>query len=239
VQFRILGPLEAVERDVARPLGGAKQRAVLAILLLHRGEMLSGERLIDELWGERAPATAAKVLQGYVSRLRKTVGGDVLLTRGRGYVLSLAPRQLDLERFERLVADGRAALAAGDAATAADRLREALGLWRGPALSEFAYEPFAQGEIARLEEARMAALEERIDADLALGRHGRLLPELELLVHDHPLRERLRAQRMLALYRAGRQAEALEAYRDSRRILIEQLGDRTGTRAAGAAPGNR
>ena len=224
MQFRILGPLEVAERDVTRPLGGVKQRAVLAILLLHRGEVLSGERLIEELWGEHAPATAAKVLQAYISRLRKTIGGDVLLTRGRGYVLSPAAGEVDLEEFERLAAEGRAGLAGGDAASAAARLREALGLWRGPPLSDFTYEAFAQGEIARLEEARVAALEERIDADLALGRHDRLVPELELVAREHPLRERLCAQRMLALYRAGRQAEALQAYRDSRRILIDQLG---------------
>jgi DNA-binding SARP family transcriptional activator len=224
VQFRLLGPLEVAERDVARPLGGARQRAVLAILLLHRGEVVWGERLIEELWGEHAPATAAKVLQAYISRLRKAIGADVLRTHGRGYVLSPAAGELDLDEFERLAADGRAALAVGDAASAAARLREALGLWRGPPLADFTYEAFAQGEIARLEEARLAALEDRIDADLALGRHERLVPELELAAREHPLRERLCAQRMLALYRAGRQAEALQAYRDSRRILIDQLG---------------
>jgi DNA-binding SARP family transcriptional activator len=224
VRFRILGPLEVAERDVTRPLGGVKQRAVLAILLVHRGEVLSGERLVEELWGARAPATAAKVLQAYISRLRKAVGGDVLLTRGGGYVLSAAAGEVDLDVFERLAADGRAALAAGDPASAAARLREALGLWRGPPLSDFTYEAFAQGEIARLEQARMAALEERIDADLALGRHDQLVPELELLAREHPLRERLCAQRMLALYRAGRQAEALQAYRDSRQVLVDQLG---------------
>jgi DNA-binding SARP family transcriptional activator len=224
VQFRIFGPLEVAEQEVTRPLGGAKQRAVLAILLLHRGEVVSGERLIEELWGERAPATAAKVLQSYISRLRKAIGADVLCTHGRGYILSLATSELDLDEFERLAAEGRAALATGDAASAAARLREALGLWRGPPLADFTYEAFAQGEIARLEEARVAALEDRIDADLALGRHDRLVPELELVAREHPLRERLCAQRMLALYRAGRQAEALQAYGDSRRILIDQLG---------------
>ena len=224
MQFRILGPLEVAEQEVTRPLGGAKQRAVLAILLLHCGEVVSGERLIEELWGEHAPATAAKVLQSYISRLRKAIGADVLCTHGRGYILSLATSELDLDEFERLAADGRAGLAGGDAASAAARLREALGLWRGPPLADFTYEAFAQGEIARLEEARLAALEDRIDADLALGRHERLVPELELVAREHPLRERLCAQRMLALYRAGRQAEALQAYRDSRRILIDQLG---------------
>ena len=224
MRFRILGPLEVAERELTRPLGGVKQRAVLAILLVHRGEVLSGERLIAELWGEHAPATAAKVLQAYISRLRKAVGADVLRTRGRGYVLSPAAGEVDLDVFERLAADGRAALAGGDAASAAARLREALGLWRGPPLADFTYEPFAQGEIARLEQARMAALEDRIDADLALGRHHQLVPELEQLTREHPLRERLCAQRMLALYRAGRQAEALQAYRDSRQVLVDQLG---------------
>ena len=224
MQFRILGPLEVVERDVVRPLGGAKQRAVLAILLLHRGELLSGERLVDELWGERPPATAGKTLQGYIYRLRKALGEDVLRTRGRGYVLTVAPAQLDLDRFERLSGEGRDALSAGDPAAAAERLRSALALWRGPPLADFAYEPFAQAEIARLEEVRLATLEDRIEADLKLCRHCQLVPELEALVREHPLRERLRGQLMLALYRSGRQAHALEVYRETRRVLIEQLG---------------
>jgi DNA-binding SARP family transcriptional activator len=224
VQFRILGPLEVLERDVVQPLGGAKQRAVLAILILHRGELVSGERLADELWGERPPATAAKTLQGYISRLRKTLGEDVLRTRGRGYVLTLPSGRLDLDEFERLAGEGRAALSAGDAATAAERLRSALGLWRGPPLADFTYEPFAQAEIARLEEARMANLEDRIEADLALARHGQLVAELERLVREHPVRERLRGQLMLSLYRAGRQADALECYRIGRRAMIDELG---------------
>jgi len=223
VQFRILGPLEVVERDVVRPLGGAKQRAVLAVLLVHRGELLSGERLVDEVWGERPPATAAKTLQGYVSRLRKTLGHDVLHTRGRGYVLTLEVGQVDVDQFERLAGEGRDALSAGDAATAAEQLRGALAVWRGPPLADFAYEPFAQAEIARLEEARLATLEDRIDADLALGHHDWLVSELEALVRQHPLRERLRAQLMLALYRAGRQADALESYQSGRRALVREL----------------
>ncbi|HET7047361.1 MAG TPA: BTAD domain-containing putative transcriptional regulator [Solirubrobacteraceae bacterium] len=224
VEFRILGPLEVVEDDEPLALGGPKQRALLGILILHRGELLSGERLVDELWGEHPPATAAKTLQGYISRLRKTLGAHVLHTRGRGYVLVLGSGQLDLDRFERLAREGLAALAAGDAATALHRLQEALGLWRGSPLADFTYERFAQGEIRRLEEARLAALESRIDAELALGRQDQLVAELEPLVAEHPLRERLRAQRMLALYRAGRQAEALEAYRETRRALVDQLG---------------
>ncbi|MGZ6669694.1 MAG: AfsR/SARP family transcriptional regulator [Solirubrobacteraceae bacterium] len=170
MQFRILGPLEVLEQDVPQPLGGAKQRAVLAILILHRGELLSGERLADELWGERPPATAAKTLQGYISRLRKTLGEDLLRTRGRGYVLTLPSGQLDLDEFERLAEEGRNALSAGDADTAAERLRGALDPWRGPPLADFTYEPFAQAEIARLEEARLASLEDRIEADLVVGR---------------------------------------------------------------------
>ena len=224
MQFRILGPLEVFERDVAQPLGGAKQRAVLAILILHRGEPVSGERLADELWGERPPATAAKTLQGYISRLRKTLGEDVLHTRGRGYVLTLPSGQLDLDEFDRLAGEGRNALSAGDAATAAERLRGALGLWRGPPMADFTYELFAQAEIARLEEARLASLEDRIEADLALGRHGQLVAELERLVREHPGRERLRGQLMLSLYRAGRQADALECYRIGRRAMIDELG---------------
>jgi DNA-binding SARP family transcriptional activator len=224
VQFRILGPLEVVERDVAQPLGGARQRAVLAILILHRGELVSGERLADELWGERLPATAAKTLQGYISRLRKTLGEDVLRTRGRGYVLELLGGQLDLNQFERYAGEGRDALAAGDAASAAESLRAALSLWRGPPLADFAYEPFAQAEIARLEEARLASLEDRIEADLALRRHRQLVAELERLVREHPLRERLRAQLMVSLYRTGRQADALDCYRSGRRAMIDELG---------------
>ena len=224
MQFHILGPLEVVERDVAQPLGGARQRAVLAILILHRGELVSGERLADELWGERLPATAAKTLQGYISRLRKTLGEDVLRTRGRGYVLALQGGQLDLDQFERLAGEGRDALAAGDAASAAESLRGALSLWRGPPLADFTYEPFAQAEIARLEETRLGSLEDRIEADLGLGRHRQLVAELERLVREHPLRERLRAQLMISLYRAGRQADALDCYRSGRRAMIDELG---------------
>jgi DNA-binding SARP family transcriptional activator len=224
VQIRILGPLEVVDGGAPRPLGGAKQRAVLAVLLVYRGEVLSSERLIDELWGERPPASATKTLQGYVSHLRKSLGGGVLRTRGGGYQLILAPGQLDLDEFEQLVAEGRKALQAGDAQVAAERLRRALGLWRGAPLADFAYEAFAQAEIARLAEARLAALEDRIEADLAGGRHGEVVGELEGLVRDNPLRERLCGQLMLALYRSGRQAEALEAHQAARRVLVDDLG---------------
>jgi DNA-binding SARP family transcriptional activator/tetratricopeptide (TPR) repeat protein len=224
VQFRVLGPLEVVERDVARPLGGAKQRAVLAILLLHRGEVLSSERLIDELWGERPPATALKTLHGYISHLRKALGENVLETHRSGYLLAVGADQLDVDRFERLAAEGRDALSTGDVAGAAERLSTALALWHGAALAEFAYEPFAQAEIARLGEMRVAAMEDRIDAELGLSRHAQLVGELEALVREDPLRERLRAQLMLALYRSGRQADALEVYRAARRALVDELG---------------
>jgi DNA-binding SARP family transcriptional activator len=225
VEFRILGPLEVVDGGAALPLGGAKQRGLLAVLLLHAGEVVSSDRLIDQLWGETPPATAAKVVQVYVSGLRKALGSaDILLTRGRGYVLALESESYDLRRFEQLVQEGSETLAAGDARAAAAILRAALDLWRGPALADFAYEQFAQNAIARLEELRLAAIEARIEADLTLGRHGELVGELESLVAEHPLRERLRGQQMLALYRSGRQAEALDAYQGARRVLVEGLG---------------
>ena len=224
LQFRILGPLEVMERDEPLLVGGAKQRAVLAILLLHRGEAISSERLVNELWGERPPATAAKTLQGYVFHLRRALGDGLLHTRRAGYELELAPGQLDADEFERLAAEGRAALSDGDPAAAARCLRDALALWRGPPLADFAYESFAQAEIARLQEARLAALEDRIDADLALGRHEQLVGELDALVREFPLRERLRAQLMLALYQSGRQVESLAVYRDARETLVHELG---------------
>ena len=205
-------------------IGAPKVRALLVVLLLHRGEVVSTDRLIDALWGERASPTAARTLQVYVSNLRKALGDGLLVTQGRGYLLQIEPGQLDVDRFEALVAQGRVALEDGDALTAASVLREGLGVWRGPALADFAYESFALAEIARLEEARLAALEDRIDADLASGEHARLVGELEALVREHPLRDRLRGQLMLALYRSGRQADALQAYQDARRELLDELG---------------
>jgi YVTN family beta-propeller protein len=205
-------------------LGGAQQRALLALLLIHRGEVVSTDRLIDELWGERAPPTAAKTVQGYISQLRKVLGGDAIGTRGHGYVLEVDSDQVDACRFEALVADGRSALADGDGATARQRLGEALGLWRGEPLADFAYESFARGEIARLGQARLAAVEDRVEAQLALGEHASLVGELEALVSRYPLRERLQSQLMLALYRSGRQAEALESYRKARAALNDELG---------------
>jgi DNA-binding SARP family transcriptional activator len=224
MDYRILGPLEALDGERKLPLGGARQRAVLALLLLHGNETLTRDVIVDRLWGEGAPPTAAKVLQNCVSALRRELPPETIRTVAGAYGLTLEPDQLDRDRFERLLAEGRAALEAGDHAEAADQFRQALGLWRGTPLSDFSYEGFAQDEIKRLEELHVSALEDRIEAELALGRHDELVPDLEALVSRHPLRERLRGQLMLALYRAGRQAEALEAYRSARRTLLAELG---------------
>jgi predicted ATPase/DNA-binding SARP family transcriptional activator/class 3 adenylate cyclase len=225
MEFRVLGPLEVIRDGRRVALGGAKPRGALALLLLHAGEPVSAERLAVALWGEDAPASAIKTVQVHVSRLRKALGEpERLVTRPAGYLLRLEADELDLARFERAVADGRAALEAGDAHRAATLLREALALWRGPALADVISLPFAQGEIARLDEQRLAALELRIEADLAAGRDDQLVVELQRLVVDHPLHERLHAQLMLALYRAGRQADALEAYRAAHRLLDDALG---------------
>jgi DNA-binding SARP family transcriptional activator/ABC-type branched-subunit amino acid transport system substrate-binding protein len=227
MEFRLLGPLEIADGDGTVRLGEGRQRGVLVLLLLHRNEAVSSERLIDALWGERPPPTAAKVLQNHVGQLRRALGdreGARLQTRGRGYALRVEPGELDVERFERLVQAGGDALGRDDPAAAAARLREALALWRGPALADVAYESFAQPEIARLGERRLVALEQLIDADLALGRHAEVIAELEALVAEHPLRERPRGQLMLALYASGRQAEALEVFQDARHALVEELG---------------
>jgi len=230
VEFRILGPLEASRHGQPLELGAGKQRALLVLLLLRAGEIVSTDRLIDALWGERPPPSALNSVHIYVSQLRKALGNGRLETHGHGYLLALEPEQLDLGRFERLLGDGRELLTSGDADRAAGALRAALGLWRGPPLSDVAFEPFAQAEIARLDELRLAALEERIEADLALGRHAELVPELEGLVREHPLRERLRAQLMLALFRSGRQSEALDAYQQARKLLSTELGLEPGRR---------
>lgn len=226
MDYRILGPLEAFEGERLLALGGVRQRAVLALLLLRANEALPRDVIVDELWGEKPPQTAGKVLQNCVSALRKELpaGGEALRTVGGAYALQVAPGELDRDRFERWLAEGRAAFAAGEHEEAAEQLRAALALWRGAPLSDFTYERFAQDEITRLEELHVGAIEDRIDADLALGRADELVPELESLVARHPVRERLRRQLMLALYRSGRQAEALAVYRDARRTLLGDLG---------------
>ena len=224
IEFRVLGSFEVVEGDRALALGSPRQRLLLAVLLVHRGLPISSDRLIDELWGDQPPASAIKIVQGYVSNLRKVLGAGLLITRGRGYVLQTEHGQLDVDGFESLVAEGRRASQNGDAPTAVARLRAALGLWRGPALADFAYESFAQAEIARLEKRRLAVLEERIEAELALDDPAALVGELEALVREHPLRERVRGQLMLALYCAGRQVEALDVYKQARVQLADELG---------------
>ena len=224
MQFRILGPLEVWDEGGEVSLGGAKPRALLALLLLHPNEVVPADRLIDELWGEDSPERAAAALRVNVSRLRKALAQDVLKTRSPGYVVRVEHDELDLHRFERLVDEGRSLLARGLADGASERLRDALSLWRGPALADFSYESFAQPAVARLEEIRLAALELRMEADLALGRHDELVGDLEALVAEHGHRERLRRYLMIALYRAGRQADALSAYQDARRIFVDELG---------------
>jgi DNA-binding SARP family transcriptional activator len=224
VEFRILGPLEVWDEGGEVTLGGPKPKALLAVLLLHPNEVVSADRLIDELWGEDSPERAHAALRVNVSRLRQALPQEALKTRSPGYVLRVEHDELDLHRFERLVDEGRGLRARGLAVEASERLRDALSLWRGPALSDFAYESFAQAAIARLEEIRLAAVELRIEADLALGRHDGLVGELEALVAEQPLRERLRGYLMTALYRSGRQAEALDAYQDARRALVDELG---------------
>jgi DNA-binding SARP family transcriptional activator len=236
MDFRILGPLEVLDDGRTVTVAGAKPRALLAFLLLHANETLTADRLIDELWGERPPAGAAKNLQMQVSRLRKALAGDggsgpgLIETRERGYKLAIDPEQLDAYRFERLVAEGRAELAADRPESAASALEHALALWHGAPLADLAYEPFAQPEIARLADLRVAALEHLIEAKLQLGRHAEVIEQLEILIGEHPYRERLRGQLMLALYRSDRQADALQAYQDARRTLVEELGIEPGER---------
>jgi predicted ATPase/DNA-binding SARP family transcriptional activator len=221
VEFRILGPLEVVRDGSAVALGTLKQRALLASLLLHRNEIVPTDRLIEEVWPDDRPARARNNVEVYVSRLRRALGRDVLITAAPGYLLRVGSGGADADRFERLVA---AAQNAPDPAGASALLSDALGLWRGPALADFAYESFAQAEIARLDELRLQAIEQRIDADLAFRDAGELVLELERLVAEHPYRERFRAQLMLALYRCGRQSDALGQYRETARLLADELG---------------
>jgi predicted ATPase/DNA-binding SARP family transcriptional activator/class 3 adenylate cyclase len=232
MEFRILGPLEVWTEGDSLPLGGIKRRALLAILLLHAGQVVPVDRLVDDVWGGLPPPDADSLLWVHVARLRKTLEPDrpkgapsnLLLTRAGGYLLQIEPEQLDLEQFERLVAQGRQALQSGAAREAASLLRQALALWRGPALGDLAGEPFARGHIVRLEARRLAALEDRIEADILAGRHGDLVGELEALVVANPLRERLIGQLMLVLYRTGRQVEALDVYRRARQSMADESG---------------
>ena len=212
MEFRVLGPLEVEHDDRALKLGSGKQLALVAVLLLNANEAVSTDQLVDELWGESPPPTAPKIVRNYVSVLRRELG-DRLVTKPPGYLLRVEEGELDSERLER-------AIRRGDA----EGLTNALALWRGKPLAQFTYEPFARQEIERLEELRLTAIEALNDAELDLGRHAGLVAQLEALVREHPLRERLSGQLMLALYRSGRQSEALEAYRHARRVLDEQLG---------------
>ena len=225
LEFRILGPLEVVSEQGPVTLGGPRQRATLAILLLAANRVVSIDRLADDLYRGAAPVTAVTQVQRQISELRKALGASSAIeTRAPGYVLRLAPDQLDLDRFQRLAEQGMRAAGADDARRASDCLQEALGLWRGVPLADLVDEPFARGAIARLDELRLVALEHRIEADLILGRHAEVVGELEKVVADYPLREGFVAQLMLALYRAGRQTEALAAYRTTRDALVDQFG---------------
>jgi DNA-binding SARP family transcriptional activator len=232
MRFHVLGPLEVEADDGPLVLGGPKERLLLALLLTRPNQVVSVEALVGGLWGEQPPATAAKTLQSHVKRLRRALepgrargaAGEVLVTRQPGYLLRVAPRALDATRFEELTAQARRALAEGQADAAGSLLREALGLWRGQAFEEFLDADVAVAEADRLAELRRVAVEDRIEADLRQGRHRELVAELEGLVRQQPLQERLWAQLLLALYRAGRQADALLAYQRARSILVEELG---------------
>jgi DNA-binding SARP family transcriptional activator/class 3 adenylate cyclase/alpha-beta hydrolase superfamily lysophospholipase len=223
MEFRLLGPLEAFDGGVPLRIAAGKQRALLALLLLNGNRVVAHEQIVDALWGEDVPDSARKIVQIHVSGLRKALPEPRVQTRGAGYALELRDGELDVARVERAVADGRAALERGDARAARSLLTDALALWRGPALAELS-EPFARQEAARLEELRLTALELRVDAELALGLHREAVGELETLTAQHPLRERLRSQHMLALYGSGRHAEALASYQAFRRLLARELG---------------
>jgi DNA-binding SARP family transcriptional activator len=220
IEIAVLGPLEVARDGESLPLGGQKQRALLALLVLNAGDVVSTDRMAEALWGDEQPRTAATSLQNFVSQLRKALGPDVLATRAPGYVLRLPPGALDLDRFDAMCAEARVA----DAPDRARLLREALALWRGRPLPELEFEDWAQSDLRRLEDLRLATIEQRIEADLDLGEHARLVPELEALVSEHALREGFVRQLMLALYRSGRQVEALQAYQSARRRLVDETG---------------
>jgi class 3 adenylate cyclase len=220
LEYRLLGPLEASRSGDVLPLGGLKPRALLAILLLNANTVVSVDTLVDELWGDSPPGDARHTVQVFISRLRKVLGREAIASRAAGYVIPLRPDQLDLSRFHDLLAEARTA----PPEMASRLLRESLALFRGVPLADFTYEPFALSHIERIEETRLRAVESRVEADLELGRHAEVVPELEALARANPLREELRAQLMLALYRSGRQAEALGVYQDARRTLVDELG---------------
>src|SRR6266545_195561 len=220
MEFRILRPLEVRSQGRSLPLGGPRQRAVLAYLLLHANEVVAVDTLVDELWGERPPTHVKPFIQNCISRLRKGLGYERFEQRPPGYLLRVDPAAVDAERFERALHASQTL----EAAERASALREALALWHGPPLADLAFESFAQGEVARLEELRLAAQEERLSAELELRRHAEALPELEALATRHPARERLRGIQMLALHRAGRTRDALQAYQEARLALVEDYG---------------
>jgi DNA-binding SARP family transcriptional activator len=222
--YRVLGPLEALVEGQPVALGPPRQRALLAMLLTQPNGVVPISRLVDTLWGEEPPASAANLVQGVVSGLRKALGREAIETRGAGYAVRVEAEALDLERFERLSHAGGVALAEGNFDQAATLLGEALGLWRGPALADLADEEGVGPVAARLDEVRLLALERRLEAEVERGRHADALPEIDALVREHPLREHPWRLLMLALYRSGRQAEALAAYRAARARLVEELG---------------
>ncbi|HZI37149.1 MAG TPA: BTAD domain-containing putative transcriptional regulator [Acidimicrobiia bacterium] len=229
MEFRILGPLQVLRDGQAVEPGSPKQRALLVNLLVHQGQVVSRDRLIEDLWAGSPPSTGLGVLQNYVSQLRKALGAGVVATRGPGYALDVEPTDLDSVRFERLVEEARSALRNGEPDRAVDLVRRALGLWRGPALADVAGEPFAQAEIARLGELRAAAMETELEAEMAAGRHREVIGRFEALLTEHPLRERLWWLLILALYRSGRQADALRTYQRARAHLRDELGIDPGT----------
>src|SRR5437763_346432 len=226
MEFRVLGTLEVVDGARPVPVNGTKQRALLTILLLHANQTISSGRLLEELWGDEQPESGLTALQVRVSQLRKALGkgGESIVTKPAGYALELGANEFDLHHFEELAADADRALRRDAPDQAWAELQRALALWHGPPLADFAYESFASAAIARLDELRLGAQELRIDAGLRVGRHAELVAELEALIARHPLREGLRRRLMLALYRSGRQAEALEAYQAARRTLVDELG---------------
>ena len=232
MDFGILGPLEVSDDGRVLSLRGTKQRALLALLLLHANQVVSTDRLMDQLWGDDPPDSGTAALQVRVSKLRKALGagGETIVTKAPGYVIRLGSDRLDLHRFERLLSEAERDLRGGDAAQASSKLGDAISLSRGPPLGDLAYESFVQPAIARLEELLLVAQELRIEAELALGRHNEVVSELDALVEAHPLREGLCRQLMLALYRSGRQADALEAYQFARRTLVDELGIEPGPR---------